>query len=43
MPANSGDKSSGTHPVTLTAGTYQYHCTLHGLPGSGMHGTIVVQ
>jgi plastocyanin len=42
-PANSGDKSSGTYPVTLTVGTYQYHCTLHGLPGSGMHGTIVVQ
>ena len=42
-PANSGDKSSGTHAVTLVNGTYQYHCTIHGLPGSGMHGTIVVQ
>jgi len=42
-PANSGDKSSGTHAVALTAGTYQYHCSLHGLAGSGMHGTIVVQ
>jgi plastocyanin len=42
-PANSGDKSSGTHAVTLVNGTYQYHCTIHGVPGSGMHGTIVVQ
>jgi plastocyanin len=42
-PANSGDKASGTLVVSLTAGTYQYHCTLHGLAGSGMHGTIVVQ
>jgi plastocyanin len=43
LPANSSNKSSGTQAVALTAGTYQYHCTLHGLPGSGMHGTIVVQ
>jgi len=26
-----------------TAGTIQYHCTIHGSPGAGMHGTIVVQ
>lgn len=26
-----------------SAGTYQYHCTIHGTPGGGMHGTIVVQ
>ena len=38
-PANSTTKSSGTHMVTLSAGTYTYHCTNHG----GMNGTIVVQ
>ena len=37
--ANSGDKSSGTHVVTVQAGTYNYHCSLHG----GMTGRIVVQ
>ncbi len=42
-PANSGDKSSGSHAVALQAGTYTYYCSLHGIPGSGMHGTIVVQ
>ena len=26
-----------------SAGTYQYHCKIHGSPGAGMHGTIVVQ
>jgi plastocyanin len=25
------------------AGTFGYHCDLHGAPGSGMHGTVVVQ
>lgn len=30
--------------VTLNVvGTYQYYCRFHGSPGSGMHGTIVVQ
>ncbi len=24
------------------AGTYTYYCTIHGLPGTGMHGTITV-
>ena len=27
----------------LTAGTYGFHCTVHGGPGSGMAGTISVQ
>jgi plastocyanin len=27
----------------LAAGTVQYHCKIHGSPGAGMHGTIVVQ
>jgi plastocyanin len=26
-----------------TPGTIQYHCKIHGSPGAGMHGTIVVQ
>ena len=25
------------------AGTYQDHCTIHGSPGAGMHGTVIVQ
>ena len=27
----------------LAAGTYGFHCTVHGLAGSGMFGTITVQ
>ncbi len=26
-----------------SVGTYQYYCSIHGSPGAGMHGTIVVQ
>jgi len=34
----------GTFQFTFnTAGTFNYHCTVHGLPGQGMHGTITVQ
>jgi plastocyanin len=41
---NSGDKSSGTYQVQFpTAGTFQYYCSIHGSPGSGMHGTVTVQ
>jgi plastocyanin len=40
-PPNSGNKSSGSFPVTLVAGTYTYECTIHA--SSGMTGTIVVQ
>jgi plastocyanin len=43
LPANTGTITSGTRTVTLQAGTYQYHCSIHGGPESGMHGTIVVQ
>jgi len=42
LPANTGTITSGTRTVTLQAGTYQYHCAIHGGPGAGMHGTIVV-
>lgn len=43
LPANTGTITSGTRVVTLQQGTYQYHCSIHGGPGTGMHGTIVVQ
>jgi len=33
----------GTFSFTFnTAGTYTYHCQIHGAPGTGMHGTITV-
>jgi plastocyanin len=38
------DATHTSHTVTLTAaGNYPYHCQFHGAPGTGMHGTIVVQ
>ena len=43
LPTNTSVMSSGTYSPTLVAGTYQYHCSVHGGPGTGMHGTIVVQ
>jgi plastocyanin len=27
----------------LQTGTYEFHCRIHGGPGTGMHGTLVVQ
>lgn len=36
-----GSGSTVTHPFN-TPGTYNYHCTIHGSPGAGMHGTIQV-
>jgi plastocyanin len=34
----------GTYAFTFnTPGTYAYHCEVHGAPGAGMHGTIIVQ
>jgi plastocyanin len=41
MPANSATMTAGTHLVTLQAGTYAYHCSIH--VALGMRGTIVVQ
>ena len=33
-----------TYEVTFTApGTYNYYCSVHGTPTSGMRGTVVVQ
>ncbi len=43
LPAASSTMSSGTYLVTLAAGTYTFHCSIHGTPTTGMHGTIVVQ
>jgi plastocyanin len=40
-PANVDDFASGTRVVAFpTAGTYDYHCTIHGL---SMSGVVVVQ
>lgn len=43
LPTNTSVMSSGTYSPTLVVGTYQYHCSVHGGAGTGMHGTIVVQ
>jgi plastocyanin len=40
---NTATMTSGTYQPTLITGTYNYHCSVHGAPGTGMHGTIVVQ
>jgi plastocyanin len=42
-PANSDTLTTGTFLVTLQAGTYTYHCVVHGTPTTGMRGRIVVQ
>ena len=35
--------AGGTVTHTFSnAGTYTYHCTFHGAPGTLMHGTITV-
>ena len=40
-PSNVADFASGTRVVAFpTAGTYNYHCTIHGL---SMSGVVVVQ
>jgi plastocyanin len=44
--SGSGDPVSAPHAFSqtfTTPGTYLYFCSVHGLPGSGMRGTIVVQ
>lgn len=41
---NSSTQSSGTHEVTFSApGTFQYYCTIHGTPTTGMRGSVTVQ
>ncbi len=31
------------HVAFDTKGTYQYYCRIHGSPGAGMHGTVIVE
>jgi plastocyanin len=38
-PANAGNFQATFN----TPGTFGFHCQVHGSPGAGMHGTIVVQ
>ena len=41
LPANSATMTSGSYNATLTtAGTYHYHCLVHG---AAMSGVVVVQ
>ncbi|CAN5447010.1 hypothetical protein BH10ACT11_BH10ACT11_13750 [soil metagenome] len=39
-PGKSGIDS--TYRVQLSAGSYPYYCSFHGLPGRGMHGVVGV-
>jgi plastocyanin len=42
--AGSGVKSSGSFSQAFAAaGTYNYHCSIHGTASSGMRGSIKVQ
>ena len=39
----SGNRSDGTYTRTFaTAGSYPYHCTIHGSATSGMRGSVTV-
>ncbi len=42
---NSLLQSSGTHEVAMptATGVYDYYCTIHGSPTSGMRGSVLVQ
>lgn len=43
-PAASATQASGTYQRTFaTGGTYEYYCTIHGTPTTGMRGTVTVQ
>lgn len=43
-PANVGDVSNTTAKRQFTtAGTFNYHCSIHGSPTAGMRGSVTVQ
>lgn len=43
-PAPSTTQTSGSYTRAFSAaGTYQYYCTVHGSPTSGMRGVVTVQ
>lgn len=43
-PAASTTQSSGTYQRNFdTAGTFDYYCSIHGTPTTGMRGTVTVQ
>ena len=42
--ANSATQSAGTHSVSFpNSGSFDYYCTIHGSPTSGMRGTVDVR
>jgi plastocyanin len=42
-PAASATQTTGTYQRAFdAAGTYEYYCSLHGTPTSGMRGTVTV-
>lgn len=42
-PAASATQSAGTYERMFdAAGTYDYYCTIHGTPTSGMRGSVTV-
>lgn len=41
---NSPTQTTGTYSRDFSAaGTYEYYCTIHGTPTSGMRGSVVVR
>ncbi|MDH4046150.1 MAG: plastocyanin/azurin family copper-binding protein [Gemmatimonadota bacterium] len=43
-PAASTTQSSGTYQRSFdTAGTFDYYCSIHGTPTTGMRGSVTVQ
>jgi plastocyanin len=43
-PAASPSQTSGTYTRNFAAaGSFEYYCTIHGTPTTGMRGTITVQ
>jgi plastocyanin len=41
---DSATQNSGTYAITFgSSGTFEYYCSIHGAPGSGMHGKVEVE